>query len=32
MKFLKFFIIIFISLITPIKAELDKNLINQQGW
>ena len=29
MKFLKFFIIIFISLITPIKAELDKDLINQ---
>ena len=29
MKFLKFFIIIFISLITAIKADLDKNLINQ---
>ena len=29
MKFLKIFIIIFISLITPIKADLDKNLINQ---
>ena len=29
MKFLKFFIIIFISLITPIKADLDKNLLNQ---
>ena len=29
MKFLKFFIIIFISLITPIKADLNKNLLNQ---
>ena len=29
MKFLKFFIIIFISLTTPIKADLYKNLINQ---
>ena len=29
MKFLKFFIIIFISLTTSIKADLDKNLINQ---
>ena len=29
MKFLKFFIIIFISLITPIKADLNKNLMNQ---
>ena len=29
MKFLKYFIIIFISLITPIKADLDKNLLNQ---
>ena len=29
MKFIKFFIIIFISLITPIKADLNKNLINQ---
>ena len=29
MKFLKFFIIIFISLITPIKADLDKKLLNQ---
>ena len=28
MKFLKFFIIIFISLITPIKADLNNNLIN----
>ena len=29
MKFLKFFIIIFIFLITSIKADLNKNLINQ---
>ena len=29
MKFLKFFIIIFISLITPIKADLNKNLLDQ---
>ena len=29
MKFLSFFIIIFISLTTPIKADLYKNLINQ---
>ena len=29
MKFLRFFIIIFISLITPIKADLNKNLLNQ---
>ena len=29
MKFFKFFIIIFISLTTSIKADLDKNLINQ---
>ena len=29
MKFLRFFIIIFISLTTPIKADLYKNLINQ---
>ena len=29
MKFLKYFIIIFISLTTPIKADLYKNLINQ---
>ena len=29
MKFLKFFIIIFISLITSIKADLNKNLVNQ---
>ena len=29
MKFLKFFIVIFISLTTSIKADLDKNLINQ---
>ena len=29
MKFLKFFIIIFISLTTPIKADLNKNLLNQ---
>ena len=29
MKFIKFFIIIFISLITPIKADLNKNLMNQ---
>ncbi len=29
MKFIKFFIVIFISLITPIKADLNKNLINQ---
>ena len=29
MKFLKFYIIIFISLITPIKADLNKNLLNQ---
>ena len=29
MKFLKFFIIIFISLTTPIKADLNKKLINQ---
>ena len=29
MKFLKFFIIIFISLSTSIKADLNKNLINQ---
>ena len=29
MKFLKFFIIIFISLISPIKADLNKNLLNQ---
>ena len=29
MKFLKFFIIIFISLITPIKADLEKKLLNQ---
>ena len=29
MKFLKFFIIIFISLTTSIKADLNKNLINQ---
>ena len=29
MKFLRFFIIIFISLTTSIKADLNKNLINQ---
>jgi len=29
MKFLKFFLIIFISFITPIKADLNKNLMNQ---
>ena len=29
MKFLRFFIVIFISLTTPIKADLYKNLINQ---
>ena len=29
MKFLKYFIIIFISFTTPIKADLNKNLINQ---
>ena len=29
MKFIKFFIVIFISLITPIKADLNKNLMNQ---
>ena len=29
MKFIKLFIIIFISLITPIKADLDNNLINK---
>ena len=29
MKFLKFFIIIFISLTTPIKADLNKKLMNQ---
>ena len=29
MKFIKFFIIIFISLTTPIKADLNENLINQ---
>ena len=29
MKFLKFFLIIFISLTTSIKADLNKNLINQ---
>ena len=29
MKFLRFFIIIFIPLTTPIKADLNKNLINQ---
>ncbi len=29
MKFIKFYIIIFISLITPIKADLDNNLINE---
>ena len=29
MKFLKLFIIIFISLVTPIKADLNKNFINQ---
>ena len=29
MKILKFYIIIFISLITPIKADLDNNLINE---
>ena len=29
MKFLKFFIIIFISLSTPIKADLEKKLLNQ---
>ena len=29
MKFLKFFIVIFISLTTSIKADLNKNLINQ---
>ena len=29
MKFLKFFILIFISLITPIKADLEKKLLNQ---
>ena len=29
MKFFKLFIIIFISLITPIKADLNKNLMNQ---
>ena len=29
MKFLRFFIIIFISLTTPIKADLYKNLINK---
>ena len=29
MKFLKFFIIIFISLTTPIKADLEKKLLNQ---
>ena len=29
MKFLKFFIIILISLTTPIKADLNKNLLNQ---
>ena len=31
MKLLRFFIIIFISLTTPIKADLYKNLINQLG-
>ena len=31
MKFLRFLIIIFISLTTPIKADLYKNLINQIG-
>ena len=29
MKFFKFFLIIFISFITPIKADLNKNLMNQ---
>ena len=29
MKFLKFFIIVFITLISPIKADLNKNLLNQ---
>ena len=29
MKFIKFFIVIFISLITPIKADLNQNLINK---
>ena len=29
MKFIKFFLIIFISLITPIKADLENNLINK---
>ena len=29
MKFIKFLIVIFISLITPIKADLDNNLINK---
>ena len=29
MKFFRFFIIIFISLITPIKADLNKNLLDQ---
>ena len=29
MKFLKLYIILFISLITPIKADLNKNLLNQ---
>ena len=29
MKFLKFFIVIFISLTTPIKADLEKKLLNQ---
>ena len=29
MKFIKFFIIIFITFSTPIKADSNKNLINQ---
>ena len=29
MKFLKFFIIVFITLISPIKADLNQNLLNQ---
>ena len=29
MKFLKFFIIIFISLTTSVKADLNKNLVNE---
>ena len=29
MKFIKFFIVIFISIITPIKADLNQNLINK---